>query len=121
MPAKVSATRLREARTYLGFSPDDVATIIGCERSRFDDIEAGRTTVTGEELRKLSRLYMRPVPWLCGETTFQSSPEMLRQIEHLTEGDREGILDFAEFLQCKKQVDGAREITGKGESDAPHR
>ncbi len=109
---KVSADRLREARVYLGFSQDDVATIIECERSRFDDIEAGRQQITGEELRKLSRLYRRPVKWLCGETTFQPDPEMLRQLHEnprLTERDREAVLDFAEFLQ------------GAGKPPKPHR
>ncbi len=84
---------------YLGFSRDDVSGAMGRERRWVDDIEHGRTSVTGEELRKLSRLYRRPVAWLCGETTFQPGPDLLRQVENLTEGDREAVLDFAEFLQ----------------------
>ena len=99
MSDKVSADRLREARVYLGFNRDDVSAAMGRERRWVDDIEHGRQKVTGEELRKLSRLYRRPVAWLCGETTFQPGPEMLRQVENLTEGDREAILDFAEFLE----------------------
>ncbi len=96
---KVSADRLREARVYLGLNRDDVSGAMDRERRWVDDIENGRQAITGEELRKLSRLYRRPVAWLCGETTFQPSPEMLRQVENLTEGDREAVLDFAEFLQ----------------------
>jgi transcriptional regulator with XRE-family HTH domain len=96
---KVSADRLREARVYLGFSRDDVSGAMGRERRWVDDIEHGRQPVTGEELRKLSRLYQRPVAWLCGETTFQPDPDLLRQVENLTEGDREAVLDFAEFLE----------------------
>lgn len=99
---KVSADRLREARVYLGFNRDDVSQAMGRERRWVDDIEQGRTQITGEELRKLSRLYRRPVGWLCGETTFQPDPEMLRRLNEnprLTEGDREAVLDFAEFLQ----------------------
>jgi transcriptional regulator with XRE-family HTH domain len=95
---RVSADRLREARVYLGFSQDDVSGAMGCERRWVDDIEHGRQPVTGEELRKLSRLYRRPVAWLCGETTFQPDAGLLRQVENLTEGDREAVLDFAEFL-----------------------
>ena len=98
----VKADRLREAREYIGFSKDDVARAMQCEPIWVDGIENGRTTVTGEELRKLSRLYRRPVAWLCGETTFQPSAEMLRQLNEnprLTDGDREAVLDFAEFLQ----------------------
>jgi transcriptional regulator with XRE-family HTH domain len=95
----VKAERLREAREYFGFSQDDVAGAIKREQGWVDDIENGRQRVTGEELRKLSRLYRRPVAWLCGETTFQPGPELLRQVEHLDEGDREAMLDFAEFLE----------------------
>jgi transcriptional regulator with XRE-family HTH domain len=98
----VKADRLRDARVYLGFSRDDVSGAMGRERRWVDDIENGRQQVTGEELRKLSRLYRRPVGWLCGETTFQPDPEMLRKLHEnprLTEGDREAVLDFAEFLQ----------------------
>jgi hypothetical protein len=72
------------------------------ERRWVDDIENGRQAITGEELRKLSRLYRRPIAWLFGESTFQPSPEMLRQLHEnprLTDIDREAVLDFAEFLQ----------------------
>lgn len=96
---RVSADRLREARVYLGFSRDDVSRAMGRERRWVDDIEHGRQRVTGEELRKLSRLYRRPVEWLQGETAFQPDAGLLRQVENLAEGDREAILDFAEFLQ----------------------
>ena len=100
--ATVKADRLREAREYIGFSQDVTASVMRREPGWVDDIEHGRATVTGEELRKLSRLYRRPVPWLCGETTFRPDPEMLRRLNEnprLTDGDREAVLDFAEFLQ----------------------
>ena len=101
MSGKVSADRLREAREYMGFSPDDVSCAMDRERQWIDDIEHGRQKITGEELRKLSRLYRRPIAWLCGESTFQPPPEMLRQLDNprLTDGDREAVLDFAEWLQ----------------------
>lgn len=99
-PSKVTA-ELAATRVYLGLSRDDVSGAMDRERRWVDDIEHGRQKVTGEELRKLSRLYRRPVAWLCGESTFQPSPEMLRQLENprLTEGDREAALGFAEFLE----------------------
>ena len=99
MSTKIIADRLREARVYLGFNRDDVSGAMGRERRWVDDIEHGRRQVTGEELRKLARLYRRPVAWLCGESSFQPSPDMLRQVENLTEHDREAVLDFAEFLE----------------------
>ncbi len=95
----VKAGRLREARVYLGFSRDEVSAAMGRERRWVDDIEHGRQPVTGEELRKLSRLYQRPVAWLQGQTAFQPDAGLLRQVDNLAEGDREAILDFAEFLE----------------------
>lgn len=100
-PAAVSAGRLREARVYLGFSRDDVSGAMGRERRWVDDIENGRQRITGEELRKLSRLYRRPVGWFTGEWEHHPDPDMVRQLNEnprLTEGDREAVLDFAEFL-----------------------
>ena len=76
---RVSTDRLREARVFLGLNRDEVSGKMGRERRWVDDIEHGRQTVTGEELRKLSRLYRRPVAWLCGETTFQPDPGTLRR------------------------------------------
>jgi transcriptional regulator with XRE-family HTH domain len=119
MSVKVSAERLRSARVYLGFNRDQVSKAMQRERSWVDDIEHGRLAITGEELRKLSRLYRRPVAWLCGETTFTPDAGLLRSVEGLTEGDREAILDFAEFLQGsgippKPDRRSARELTGEG-------
>ena len=90
--------RLLEAREYLGFSVDQVARALSCSPLIIEAIEAGEAKLPGEMLRKLSRLYRRPVAWLQGEVLFQPSPELLREIENLTPGDREAILDFHEFL-----------------------
>jgi len=96
---KVLGSRLREAREYHGFSRDDVDTAIGWPAGTIASVEDGSCTIDGGKLRKLSRLYRRPVEWLCGETTFTPSPSLLRSVENMTPGDREAILDFAEFLQ----------------------
>jgi transcriptional regulator with XRE-family HTH domain len=120
----VSAERLQQARVYLGFNRDDVAGAMKRERRWVDDIEHGRVKVTGEELRKLSRLYRRPVAWLCGETTFQADPEMLRRLNEnprITEGDREAVLDFAEFLQDAGPMPGRmrKDIRAELAKEAP--
>jgi len=101
MSGKVSADRIREAREYLGFSRDDVNSTLGWPVGRIEDIESGGCMVTGEELRKLSRLYRRPVGWFTGEWEHHPDPDMVRQLNEnprLTERDREIVLDFAEFL-----------------------
>lgn len=99
--ATVSASRLREAREYLGFSQGDVAAAMDRVPGWTDDIENGRRAITGEELCKLSRLYRRPVGWFTGEWEHHPDPDMVRQLNEnprLTDGDREAVLDFAEFL-----------------------
>jgi len=96
----VSSDRLREAREYLGFHLEDVAQATGWPQARIAALEDGTSTrITGAELRKLSRLYRRPVTWLQGETTFTPDAGFLQKLEDLTDGDREAVLSFAEWLQ----------------------
>lgn len=96
----IYASRLREAREFLGLTQEDVASACGWHVDRVITLEDGTGgPATGLEVRKLARLYRRPVPWLCGESTFQPSGDLLRQIEGLSEGDREAVLDFAEWLE----------------------
>lgn len=94
----VLASRLLEAREYLGVTREQVAGRLGWSVDQLTRLEAGDTGISGGDLRRLSRLYRRPVAWLCGETSYQPSAAELRAVEGLSEGDREAILDFAEFL-----------------------
>lgn len=99
-PRVVVRARLVEAREYLGVTVQQAAGALGWPADRLLALESGDTvTPSGADVRRLARLYRRPVAWLCGETTFQPSPEMLRQVEKLSAGDREAVLDFAEFLE----------------------
>jgi transcriptional regulator with XRE-family HTH domain len=90
--------RLLEAREYLGFTREEVASATDGQAGLIAELEAGGTTITGEQLRKLSRLYRRPIAWFSDEYPYQPSEGLLRKVEHLTPGDREAVLDFAEFL-----------------------
>jgi transcriptional regulator with XRE-family HTH domain len=99
--------RLREAREFFGFTVADVAAALGCPAGDIEQLEAGGTTITGEYLRKLSRLYRRPVAWFSDETSFEPSADLLRQVEGLSGHDREAVLDFAEFLQGAGKPAGA--------------
>lgn len=93
------ASRFREAREYLGVSQEQVSAALKWDVDRIMQIEDGGTKVTGLEVRRLARLYRRPVAWFSGVSDFQPSPDLLRKVEHLCDGDREAILDFAEWLQ----------------------
>lgn len=97
---KILASKCREAREYLGFTVEQVATALGWEPAVLERIEAGSTVITGEQVRKLSRIYKRPVEWLMGEFKFEPGTDLMRRVKNLSEHDRDAVLEFAEFLQC---------------------
>lgn len=92
--------RLRESREYIGLLQEDVAMALGIPRASVSALEAGKRRVTSLELRRLARLYRRPVGWLLGEEApeVDSSTPLLRATAALSEGDKEQVLRFAEFL-----------------------
>ncbi len=96
---KIQPGRLRDAREYVGFTVAGVARALGCEAGDLARMEDGEAATTGEHLRKLSRLYRRPVAWFLGESRFEPDAALLRMVEGQTEHDRSAILDFAEWLQ----------------------
>lgn len=93
------AARLREAREYVGFRIEDITSRIGCDATVLQDLESGKRPPTDGQLAILARAYRRPVGWFTGEWQYQPPPDLLRKVENLTPGDREAILDFAEWLQ----------------------
>jgi transcriptional regulator with XRE-family HTH domain len=115
MADPIRPDRLRDAREYLGLTVAEVAGALGCEPSELERIEAGGVTITGEQARKLSRLYRRPVAWLRGETTFTPGQDLLRQVEGLGEHDRSAVLEFAEFLQGAGPAPARAQLGGKAE------
>ena len=64
--AKIGA-RLKEAREYVGLLQEDVASALGIPRASVSALESGKRRVTGLEVRRLARIYRRPVGWLLGE------------------------------------------------------
>jgi|SRR5215469_14625494 len=92
------AARLREAREYLGFTVDQVSRALSVSPLIVEAIEDGTAVPRPRSLERLSRLYARPVEWLCGETLWHPDADLLRKVAHLTEHDREAVLDFHEFL-----------------------
>jgi len=93
-------TRLREAREYLGLLQEEVATALGIPRTSLSALEAGKRKVSGVELRRLARLYRRPVGWLLGEEEMALGDvePLFRATAQLSEQDKEQVLRFAEFL-----------------------
>lgn len=91
--------RLREAREYVGLLQEDVAQALGIPRASVSTLESGKRRVSSLELRRLARLYRRPVGWLLGEEleTDFSTP-LFRATATLSDNDKKQVLRFAEFL-----------------------
>lgn len=105
---KTLGERLREAREYLGFSQDQVATFLGVSRSALSLMETGQRKVDALELKKLASLYKRPVGYFTGEEAEEISfgadvKHLARKVSELSPDDREELGRFADFLRAKKQ------------------
>jgi transcriptional regulator with XRE-family HTH domain len=108
---KALGVRLREAREYLGFSQDQVATFLGVSRSALSLMETGQRKVDALELKKLAGLYKRPVGYFTGEETEEVSfstdvKHLARKVSELSPDDREELGRFADFLRARKQKKG---------------
>jgi transcriptional regulator with XRE-family HTH domain len=101
--------RLREAREYVGLSQEDVASALGIPRSSLSALESGKRKVSGVELRRLARLYRRPVGWLLGDEEIELGDvePLFRATAQLSEQDKEQVLRFAEFLAAAGRPGGA--------------
>ena len=100
--------RLREAREYLGFSQDQVATFLDISRSALSLIESGQRKVDALELKKLAGLYKRPVGQFTGEEAEEVSfgtdvKHLARKVSELSADDREELGRFADFLRARKK------------------
>jgi transcriptional regulator with XRE-family HTH domain len=105
---KTLGERLREAREYLGFSQEEVATFLGVSRSALSLMETGQRKVDALELKRLAGLYKRPVGYFTGEEAEEISfgadvKHLARKVAELSPDDREELGRFADFLRAKKQ------------------
>ncbi len=98
---RVVASRLREARTTLGLSQQEVAAAVGMPRPSVSELETGKRGVTGLELRRLARLYRRPVGWLLGDDDPPPDGALAAVVAELSPADRAAVLAFAWFLDAQ--------------------
>jgi transcriptional regulator with XRE-family HTH domain len=108
---KALGERLREAREYLGFSQDQVATFLGVSRSALSLMESGQRKVDALELKKLAGLYKRAVGFFTGETADEVSfgtdvKHLASQVAELSPDDRKELGRFADFLRARKKNGG---------------
>ena len=113
------ATRLRDAREYLGLSQDQVAQHLGISRSALSNIETAQRRVEAVELTRLAALYKRPVAHFTGESAAPGDglpPDvalLARKASKLTPKDREELARFADFLRTRAQRDSGDTSGGR--------
>lgn len=108
---KSLGNRLREAREYLGFSQEEVASFLGVPRTALTSIEAGTRKVDALELKKLAGLFKRPVAHFTGEEVVDDFggddvAHLARKARELSPADRAELSRFADFLRAKKRARG---------------
>ena len=101
--------RLREAREYMGFSQEDVATYLGVPRSALSLMESGRRKVDVLELKKLAVLYKQSVDHFTGEVSVGSLQDtdvryLARKFAKLSPADLQELTRFADFLRSRKKA-----------------
>ena len=98
--------RLREARNYLGFKQEEVASALGIPRTALSDIESGQRKVEAIELQRLAKLYRQSVShFLDDDAAAAPLPadvaHLARQAASMSEQDREELSRFAEYLRTR--------------------
>ena len=94
--------RLKEARVYRGFSPEEIARYLGVPQSAIALIESGSRRVSAPELSRLAKLYQTTTESLTGSDHADPEPESIRLLVRaaaLSATDRDEVLRFARFLR----------------------
>lgn len=71
---QVVRQRLREARQLAGLSQGDVARMLKMHRPTISEIEAGRRSVSAEEIVRFADVYHVGIEWLFGRDRAKSLP-----------------------------------------------
>lgn len=101
--------RLKNARTYLGFTQDEVAKFLSIPRSALSELESGRRRVDIHELTKLAKLYRQPLSYFSEESEEASAlpPDVMhlaRQAADLSEQDRSELQKFTDYLRSRSKA-----------------
>jgi transcriptional regulator with XRE-family HTH domain len=99
--------KLRQAREYIGFSQDEVASFLKVPRTAVTNIESGHRKVEALELKRLAELYRQSVGHFTSDEDEAAAPLpkdvalLARQAAQLSRKDREELGRFAEFLKAR--------------------
>lgn len=96
--------RVREARTYLELSQEEVAHALGIPRPAVSAIEAGTRKVDALELKRLAAVLHRSVQYLSGEEAAPHDERialLARAADGLTDSDLSELQRFAAYLKAR--------------------
>jgi transcriptional regulator with XRE-family HTH domain len=99
--------KLRQAREYVGFSQDEVASFLKVPRTAVTNMENGQRKVEALELKRLADLYRQPQSHFTGDDEEAAAAlpsdvaHLARQAAALSPKDREELGRFAEFLKMR--------------------
>lgn len=98
------ASRLRQAREYLGISQEDAARVLGIPRPAMTLIESGARKVEAVELGKLAKLYDRSIDSLLTGTEENAAENeevafLARATKGLTKSDLDELVRFSDYLR----------------------
>lgn len=107
------ATKLKEAREYLGLSQQEVSDAVGLPRSAISLIESAQRRVDSMELKALATLYQRPIGFFTGEEMPMAADVALlaKQVSKLSAQDRGELLRFSEFLLQRSKTGASDDST----------
>jgi transcriptional regulator with XRE-family HTH domain len=103
------ANRLKAAREQAGLSQGQVAKILGLHRPSISEMEAGRRSVSAEELTILAKTYGVSTIWLTESDESEPSRDRLelaaRELSKLKPEDLERLLHLLSSLRAEEDRD----------------
>lgn len=100
------ATRIRMAREMAGLSQAQVAKKIGVHRPAVSEVEAGRRSVSAEELAVLADLFDVDVSWLAAAKAEGKNPAIslaARELSKLGKKDAEILVHMLKALRTRER------------------
>ena len=96
--------RIKATRKALRYSQDEVAKIMGLNRTAVVEIESGKRKVSTDELKKFCELFGKTADELLyGNTTSDMDLLLLRRFHNLDEEDKKDIMELIEYKKIRKE------------------
>ena len=97
--------RLKNSREYLGYSQDEVASVVGLPRSAISLIESGQRKIDISELKRFSDLYEQSINYFTQEKISVEEVPVIRALARkassLSMDDILELEQFADYLKTR--------------------